>query len=131
MTLKFKPEDVEVTKLCLLGKTLSSVEIDKQNNEIIFLTTSNKKYKMYHDQECCEKVEIESINGNLEDLIGNPLLIAEEISQSFEHLVNDCYENSNTWTFYKFATIKGTVDIRWHGSSNGYYSESVDLVEIK
>lgn len=115
----------------MLGKTLAGVE-NVKNEELVFTTTDGKIYKLYHDQDCCENVSIESIVGDLEDLVGEPLLVAEE-STSDEHpegYISEGYEESFTWTFYKFATRKGYVDVRWFGESNGYYSERVDFAEI-
>ena len=119
----------------LLGKTLTKV-VNKDNEELLFECSDGTSYSMYHYQDCCESVYIEDIVGDLEDLVGSPILLAEEVSnyeptsEKDVELTNGCNEwGSCTWTYYKFATIKGYVDIRWFGSSNGYYSESVNFIQ--
>lgn len=110
----------------LLNKTLISIEQDG-NDELYFLTAEGDKFKMYHEQDCCESVWLEETIGDLEDLIGSPLLMAEEVIERSPE--SDNYESA-TWTFYKFATIKGYVTLRWVGESNGYYSESVNFRKV-
>ena len=113
----------------LLGQTMTSVE-NVNDEELVFTTTEGKRYKLHHDQDCCESVTIESIVGDLTDLVGEPLLVAEEsTSDKNPDGVTKEYQDSFTWTFYKFATRKGYVDVRWYGESNGYYSERVDFAE--
>lgn len=113
----------------LIGKTLTSVE-RIGNDELIFTVDNGDRYKLYHSQDCCETVEIEDICGDLDDLVGSPILRAEEAVSNVTPPGCSAWDDSNTWTFYKLATIKGYVDIRWHGSSNGYYSESVDFCKL-
>jgi len=107
----------------LEGRILSKVEVG--DDEIRFYLTQDHYAKMYHSQDCCESVYIEDICGDLDDLVGEVLLMAEEVSYDAGPLGG--YEESYTWTFYRFRTRKGSVDIRWYGSSNGYYSESVSV----
>ena len=113
----------------LIGRILSKIDGVEGDDEIIFHCDDSTKYKLYHDQDCCESVYIEDICGNINDLIGSPLIMAEEISNSEDPPLSE-YDDSYTWTFYKLATIKGYVDIRWFGESNGYYSEGVDFIQV-
>lgn len=121
----------------LLGKVIT--KIDQNNDELTFLTEDGTKYRMYHEQDCCEDVTIEDINGDLEDLIGSPILQAEEVSDYKPILEEDVKKTNKalewgscTWTFYKLATIKGYVTIRWFGESNGCgYSESVSFEKLE
>lgn len=106
----------------LLGETL--INIERRDNEIIFDLENGKRYLMYHAQNCCEDVYIEDIAGNLNDLVGNTLLVAETATKEGE-------SGESLFTFYKFRTIKGDVTVRWYGTTDSVYALSVDLREIK
>lgn len=131
--LKTKPHPLND----LIGKTLASVEREG-DVALIFTSTCGRRWKLFHSQDCCESVYIEDLNGDLEDLVGSPILVAEEVSNWADaaRLIDPSIaerekeEESCTWTFYKFDTAKGGITVRWFGSSNGYYSESVDFDEI-
>lgn len=86
--------------------------------------------ELYHEQDCCEYVRIESINGDLRGILGDPIIVATE-EQSGENPPDvdlkeiAPYQDSYTWTTYTLGTANCTVTIRWYGESNGYYSEDV------
>lgn len=110
----------------ILGKIIT--EIRSNYDTITFICNDGDIFRMYHEQDCCEGVYVEDIIGDLDDLLNSPILMAEEIIHSGENpegVPTKEYQDSFTWTFYKLATIKGYVTIRWYGESNGYYSERV------
>ena len=113
----------------LIGETMCRVE-NINNEEIIFETVDGDIYRLFHMRDCCEGVTVEDINGDLSDLTDSPITVAEENVHENENppgMDAKEYQDSFTWTFYRFATAKGHVIIRWYGESNGYYSESVDF----
>jgi hypothetical protein len=113
----------------LVGKTLSSITVGGPNggDDVVIETVDGATYRMWHEQDCCENVSVEEVVGDLTDLVGSPILMAEEVSQNDDSQS----DGTGTWTFYKLATAKGYVTIRWYGSSNGYYSESVSFARVK
>lgn len=115
----------------LVGKTLTKIE-NIDNEELIFHCDDDTTYKLYHDQNCCEHVRVEDIIGDLNDLVGDKILVAEERVSDPDETTPKLPEwsESATWTFYTLRTVNASVDIRWLGESNGYYSESVDFCKI-
>lgn len=109
----------------LLNHTFTDV-YDNGGDSLVFVRDDGKVFRFYHSQSCCESVTIEDICGDLTDLVGSPLLIAEECENTGTE-----FSGEGTWTFYKFSTIRGSVTVRWYGVSNGYYSESVDFEECQ
>lgn len=106
----------------LKGKIVNKIE-KFGDSDLVFHCNTGEIFRMYHFQDCCECVYLEDIAGDLNNLINTPILKVEENSSSKE----DDW-NSMTWTFYILTTVKGYVNLRWYGESNGYYSESVDFM---
>ena len=116
----------------IVGKTFTKIEkvgVGGYVEELLF-STEEEQFKMYHDQDCCESVYLEDVIGDLNDLIGKPILMAYEASSDNVENDPDLEGDSQTWTFYHLATIKGSVTLRWVDSSNGYYSESVTFEKV-
>jgi hypothetical protein len=111
----------------MIGKVFTQVTGDRGSGQSV-IANDRESYVFAHIQDCCESVTVDDIVGDLQDLVGTPILVAEEANGT----VPESYQcnESCSWTFYKFATFKGWVDVRWLGESNGYYSESVDLFHI-
>lgn len=119
----------------LIGKIFSSVYacnfltlFSEAENDTLILDNAANKYKFYHDQSCCEDVYIEDIVGNLDDLVGSPITMAECVTNS---PTTKKTGGDEQWSFLKLATVKGYVTVRWYGESNGDYSTEVDFREVK
>lgn len=125
--------DLKRVPFCSMqGKVPVDIQQHK-DSAILFIMSDGESYLMYHEEDCCEQVIIEDVCGDFEDLLGFPLLVSEEVhsNESPEGFPKVSDEESYTWTFYKLAGLGGSVTIRWFGSSNGYYSESVSLAAVK
>lgn len=109
----------------MIGKTFTSVK--NVDDTLLVFEGDSFSCEFYHAQDCCEDVRIVDIIGDLDDLIGSPVVRAEERTGDTPSDIELSPYDSYTWTFYEFATNKGSVTVRWLGESNGYYSEEVDF----
>lgn len=117
----------------LLNETLTFIKVSADSDVVTFVTRSGKTFQMYHEQECCENVQIEEIHGNLIDLLASPInsCSVSKSSVPWGMLGSDEYGGIQERTFYKLSTIYGSVTIRWLGTSNGYTSTAVQFYRIK
>ena len=137
----------------LVGHHIVDIKGLQKDSEEVSIITKTHIFKLYHEQDCCESVWLEDIEGDRNDLIDGIVISAGEATSEdgyvpYESEASGKYfktlaligalpeftnppqqGESNTWTFYHIQTSKGHVMMRWNGSSNGYYSESV-YVEI-
>ncbi len=121
--------------VALKGKLIVSITGKPGDDEVILECLDGSQYRMFHDQDCCESVSLFSITG---DCTGFPLTTARErVSKdppsdlSKEDIIALVLNESYTWTTYTLGHKRGTCVIRWLGTSNGYYSEHVQIDQIR
>ena len=120
----------------LIGLTLKEVIVNKQDDVITYTSECGQQFRMLHHNDCCETVYIEDVEGDINDLIGSPILVAETVQDAMQQAMNliiPLPEKNGVceqWTFYRLATAKGWVVIRWYGDSNGYYSTDVSFERV-
>ena len=121
----------------LIGLTLNRIEgCVPDSVEVIFHSECGQQFYMYHQQNCCECVYLQDVEGDVADLIGTPIVVAETASNAYQQALNlitplpEMGGECEQWTFYRLATTKGWVVLRWYGDSNGYYSTDVTFGRI-
>ena len=112
----------------IINQTITEVfGANKDSLAVKFTLENGKKMSIYHCQNCCETVIVHSIKGDINDIIGVPILKAFEEHEEPENNNWEYQPESHTWSNFTFTTEKGEVVIQWLGTSNGYYSETVDV----
>ena len=119
-TPKKYPFSIDISDL--KGMTITAV-VYNQDEESLLIHLNTHVLEMLHYQDCCETVYLADVVGNFEDLIGYPLL---EVSESIVNTESE--DMSSTASYYNFKTLKSSVQLRWVGESNGYYSETIDCL---
>ena len=107
----------------MVGKKITGIYYDEEYFQI---RTDDCVYAFYHEYDCCESVYLTQVDGISDKIIGSRIVVAEVVTDQ-----KSVAGGSVTWSFYKIGTNKGMIDFRWCGESNGYYSETVDLIKVE
>lgn len=110
------------------GHMFTKIDGMERSQQVVTMYRSDGAVVRFeHEQDCCENVEIDDVSGDVADLIGVPIISAYESSLD---TTDDSGYDCALWTFYHFTTNKGTVVLRWLGTSNGYYSMGVNITVV-
>ena len=115
--------------LVLKGQRILSIDLGECNERITFHTDS-QSFHFICDASCCSESWINHISG-IECLLGEIVLEVQEIEleeiQEGEKGHSGKQECDQV-LMYKIITEKGTCDIEFRNSSNGYYGGSLSFI---
>lgn len=123
-----KYQSVDLSEL--VGLTITKIYQLGAHGDLLRIETSEgRSFRFIHYQDCCEYVDLNDIDGDIEDVMNSPVLLAEEVKGAPPRNWEGPAAISHTWTFYKIRTELGSITLSFLGESNGYYSETVDFEE--
>lgn len=118
----------------LEGQTFICVDgCERYSYAVFFHSVDGGVFCMHsgEDDGCEEAVWLEEVHGDVEDLVGVPILKAYADTVHWNMFLNqNTRQSSLRATFYRLSTIKGTVTFRWLGTSNGFYAEEVTVEKV-
>lgn len=111
----------------LEGQTIAAVDTNlrgrREQDVLLAVHFESEDVLVFsHVQDCCEHVYLEDGLEDLKGLVGGVVSYVEWTSSEYQP--RDYGEE--VWHFYKIATSKGYATLRFIGTSNGYYSTSVN-----
>jgi hypothetical protein len=116
----------------LVGKIILNIRNAHEDSDCVTIETDGGTYTLYHNQDCCESVDVIRVMGNPNDLIGQRVTGAEEDAGASSPSWFDSSRWCSGGTLTRFSLMVengSTLDIWWNGVSNGYYSEAVSVAK--
>jgi hypothetical protein len=116
----------------LKGQIIEEITGLTEGNDEVVLTTNIGKYRLYHEQDCCEHVVINKVIGNVNDLVGEVIFAEEDAGANDPDWFNEKFyeDDSHTWTKYVLKNDNASLEFWFLGTSNGYYGEGVTFEKI-
>ena len=111
----------------LKGQTIR--KIIALNTGSLKIFTDKYKYHLYHEQDCCENVRLVKIIGDIDNILNEEIIFAEEDAGANDpdwHTGYN-YDDHHTWTKFVLGTKNANVEFWFLGESNGYYSEHISI----
>ena len=104
-------------------------KIQALNEYSLCILTDKYRYDLYHEQDCCEFVRLAKIIGDIDNILNEEIIFAEEDggAKDPDWATDYNYDYSHTWTKFVLGTKNANVEFWFLGESNGYYSEHISI----
>jgi len=103
-------------------------KIQALNGDSLCILTDKYRYDLYHEQDCCEYVRLVKVIGDIDNILNEEIIFAEEDAGANDpDWYGDNYNDSHTWTKFVLGTKNANVEFWFLGESNGYYGESISI----